>query len=690
MKRKYALLIMAVILHIACCKKPDTFTAYGSSTLKTKALQSNFLQTPVIYTLAGNGTADFTDGASAMFNQPAGIAVDVAGNVYVADQANNRIRKITAAGVASTLAGNGQADMRDTTVGTAAMFNAPSGLAIDAAGNVLVADKGNHRIRKITQAGVVTTVAGSDSGYAEGPSLGTAKFFAPSAVAIDADGNIYVADTKNYRIRLITATAPSQVVTLMGTGTQGPDDGDVSTARFNKPVGIALDAAGNIYVADSNRIRKISAGLLTTLAGSETAGFAEGSGAAARFNGPTGIAIDATGNIYVADRGNNRIRLVTATGTVSTLVGANADFMDGAASIARLRLPAGITIGIAGTIYIADQGNHRLREFALARIGRVSTLAGNGNAGFADAQGGNARFSSPAGTAADDSGNVYVADRVNHRIRKISSTGIVTTIAGSGVQGFEDGSASMAKFNWPTDVAVDATTGNLYVTDEGNHRIRKITPAGMVSTLAGNGTSGSTDGNGTIAQFNFPWGIDVDSHGNVFVCDQENYRIRKITPSGVVSTFAGGVRGHADGTGTLARFNTVTGIAIDKADNIYVAQFHGGRVRKISPAGEVSTFAGSGFDGHVDGIGIHAQFSAMYSIAVDGYGNVYVGDYGNNVIRTISPSGIVTTLAGDGQLGFADGTGTQAEFYLPIGIGADASGNIYVGDNSNHRIRKIQ
>jgi alpha-tubulin suppressor-like RCC1 family protein/sugar lactone lactonase YvrE len=364
-----ALLTTPFLLFQGACKKIDNLTTATPANARafTELFGSNAPAPLQVYTLAGDGTPT-------LFNAPGAIAIDATGNTYVADAANNRIRKITPAGNISTLAGNGQAGLRDTTVGTAAMFNAPSGLVIDAAGNVLVADKGNHRIRKITQAGVVTTVAGADAGFGEGPALDGAKFNGPTGVAIDADGNIYVADTKNYRIRLITATPPNLVVTLAGNGTRGSGGGDAPTAQFNKPVGIALDAASNIYVADSNSIRKIAAGQVATLAGSEVADFAEGNGTAARFNKVSGLTLDATGNIYVADQGNSRIRLVSPAGAVSTFAGNGAaEFRDGALPYVSFNLPAGVAIDAMGNVCVADAGTNRIRIIA-----PIATPAGGG------------------------------------------------------------------------------------------------------------------------------------------------------------------------------------------------------------------------------------------------------------------------------------------------------------------------
>jgi sugar lactone lactonase YvrE len=265
----------------------------------------------------------------------------------------------------------------------------------------------------------------------------------------------------------------------------------------------------------------------------------------------------------------------------------------------------------------------------------------------------------------------------------------VSTLAGSGTLGFANGSGTAATFNYPIGVAVDSG-GNVYVADKNNHRIRKITPAGVVSTFAGSGTEGFLNGTGTAAQFNHPIGVAVDSEGNVYVADTYNHRIRKITPQGVVSTFAGnGTEGFADGTGTAAQFYNPAGVAVDGAGNVYVADTYNHRIRKITPQGEVSTLAGSGTEGFADGTGTAAQFRGPIGVAVDGEGNVYVADESNHRIRKITPAGEVSTFAGSGTEGFLNGTGTTAQFNHPSGVALDSDGNVYVADESNHRIRKI-
>jgi hypothetical protein len=558
----------------------------------------------VVTTLAGTagiaGSADGT-GTAARFLRPSGVAVDRAGNVYVADTVNQTIRKVTAAGVVTTLAGTAGVRGSADGAGAAARFDLPTGAGVDSAGNVYVADAGNDTIRKVTTAGVVTTLAGTAGVRGSADGVGAAaRFTGPTGVVVDSADNVYVADAGNDTIRKVT---PAGVVTtLAGTaGVPGSADGTGTAARFTGPTGLTIDSAGNLYVADQfdHTIRKVAAdGVVTTLVGTAgMSGSADSTGAAARFNNPAGAAADSAGNVYVADRSNFALRKVTAAGVVTTLAGTAgiSGSADGTGTVARFKLPAGVAVDSAGNVYVADQFNQTIRK--LTADGLVTTLAGTaGSFGNADGTGAAARFTVPAGVAVDSAGNIYVADQFNHAIRQVTADGVVTTLAGTaGISGSADGTGAAARFNGPTGVAVDSA-GNVYVADAGNDTVRKVTTAGVVTTLAGSaGVAGSTDGAGAAARFDKPTGVAVNSAGNVYVADQDNHTIRKVTAAGVVTTLAGtaGMAGSADSTGAAARFNSPADVAVDSAGNIYVADKSNSTIRKVTPIGTTTTIAGT-------------------------------------------------------------------------------------------------
>jgi len=296
-----------------------------------------------------------------------------------------------------------------------------------------------------------------------------------------------------------------------------------------------------------------------------------------------------------------------------------------------------------------------------------------------------AMFNYPRGIAIDGKDNVYIADYGNHRIRKIDNQGIVSTIAGNGEKGFADGLGTRTKFSHPSGIAVD-NLDNLYVCDSYNHKIRKISSNGVVETIAGT-SKGYQDGLANSAKFAFPIGIAVDSNRNIFIADQNNHRIRKINSSGIVSTVAGtGVSGFVNGDASSAQFSAPQGVAIDKDGNIYVADQLNHQIRKISPSGIVSTLAGS-VQGFNDGIWGQAKFNQPYFIGIDG-DDLLVADSGNHRIRRVTAKGVVSTIAGS-NFGFADGTGSSALFCEPAGIALDSAGNIVVSEFSNHAIRRI-
>lgn len=347
--------------------------------------------------------------------------------------------------------------------------------------------------------------------------------------------------------------------------------------------------------------------------------------------------------------------------------------------------------GQASSTLVVNPGGYSTVGSASLDIPRiVTTLAGNGVAARVDGLGTAASLNWPVGISMDSAGYIYVAEQDSHRIRKISPAGMVVTIAGNGQTDFADGTGTAATFHYPYGVTA-GNNGNLYVADTLHHRIRKIDSNGVVTTVAGNGVATFADGTGTSASFNRPSQIAVDTSGNLFVADLYNSRIRKIDTNGVVTTFAGnGNSTFADGTGTMAAVCNPFGITIDTSNNLYVADSGNKRIRKITPARVVTTFAGNGNSAGLDGIGTNAAIGNPQQLCIDASGTLYVPDSANSRVLKITSDGTVKTIAGNGSVSFADGPATAASFNTPIGAAIDAYGNLYVSDMCNHRIRKIQ
>ena len=621
---------------------------------------------------------------------PGGVAVDSIDNIYVTDPANHVVLKLTPQGSLSVFAGETGLTARlyhfADGPGDQARFYSPFGLAIDRADNLYVADQDNNIIRKITPAGMVSTLAGMppEFGHPEGrgasrelahpgsaDGAGTAaQFNRPSSIAVDAGGTLFVADEYSHTIRKITSDGA--VTTLAGTpGESGSADGVGSAARFNYPRGIAVDTTGTIYVADLANavIRRISStGDVITVAGKTgELGTADGPGGSARFIGPRSMAADSTGNIIIGDGDvyhyppesglfpphAGTLRRLGKDGNVATFIGQASErgSADGSGSKARFARPEGVAVDAAGNVYVADRVNHLIRK--ISPDGTTATLAGAaGQSGSADGTGSGARFNHPTGIAVDTAGNVYVADNANHVIRKITPAGVVSTLAGQpGTPGSTDVNSSEARFHNPLDLCVDAA-GNLYVTDgdyfpEGGDPLRSygtvrlIAPDGTVSTLAGNpavvydGQQYTRENNIVLyggPRLGRPDGIATDSQGNVFIAYSYLDAIFKIDSNGTITAVK-------DAEGEAIFLHNPAGLAIDKSGNLLVTcsddyNTPQTMIKRITPAGAVTTVAGSpGVIGSADGEGSAAQFNTVLGLAIDAQGRIYAADAENNAIR---------------------------------------------------------
>ena len=638
-----------------------------------------------------------------------GVAVDSAGNVFASDLNNNLVVKIPPDGLLSVAAGNGNRSFSgDGGPARLASLSDPSGLAVDAADNLFIADFFNNRIRKVGTDGIITTVAGNGSaGFSgDGGSAAEAMLHQPSGVAADGAGNLYIADKLNHRVRRVSPTG--LIVTVAGNGTAGSagDGGPATAAVLNRPVAVAVDGAGNLYIADldNQRIRKVGVnGVITTLAGVGSAEYSGDGGPAGRaqLNSPEGVVVDWAGNLYIADTNNQRVRVLGPDGIIRTAAGSGvAGFSGdaGPAGSAMLSAPLRVAVDNAGNLYIADAGNHRVRKVGLD--GKIRTLAGNGIANSAGNGGPatSAVLDQPVGLAVDAAGTVYVADQQEHRVRQVSPSGTIQTRVGTGEAGFsgDDGAAGAALLRTPTGLAVDSS-GNLYVADSGNHCVRRVTRNGIITTVAGNGTPGFAGDGGPAgaASLFFPTGVAEDGTGNLYIADTGNHRVRKVSASGTISTVAGdGIPTFAGdgGQAVAASLLAPTGVALDSAGNLYLAEPAGQRLRKVDRTGTITTFAGNGTRGLAGdgGPAVQASFNMPFGVAADSAGNVYIADQLNSRVRRVGPEQVITTVARGGQNFPGDGgPATAAMLFDPLAVAVDATGNLYIADTGNGLVRRV-
>ncbi len=593
----------------------------------------------------------------------------------------------------------------------------PYGLALDTAGNLYIADECNFRVRKVTPAGIISTVAGNGRfGYSGdgGPAV-NAAISVPTGLAVDAAGNLFIADYDNQVIRKVT---PDGIIsTFAGTGTAGysGDYGPAAKATLNAPLSVAANAAGDLFISDSgnNVIREVSPkGFITTFAGNGTFGYSGDGGPATRAQlcVPYGMAVDATADLFIADQCNQVIRKVSPAGIISTVAGEHLgpDYAGGfsgdggPATNAELNFPGAIAVDSSGDLFIGDSHNHRVRQ--VNTMGIIQTIVGNGQFEFSGDGGPaiTATLDTPSGVTADAIGNFYIADTRNNRIRKVTPEGTISTVAGNGkaftsqaVYPGENGPAANAPLTFPMSVSVDQA-GNLFIADTFANAIRKVTPDGNIHTVV---RLDASSGGGV------PFRVVVDPGGNLFIADTYGNVIRKLTPAGYLSTVAGnGTAGHSGdgGPATSAALNYPTGLALDTAGDLFISDSANNVIRKVTAAGIIYTIAGTGRSGY-SGDGGPATQATLFSpqgLALDAAGDLFIVD-DNRVIRMVTRGGIISTVAGNGTIGYSGdgGAATQAALGVypdPTGqpnnsgdVAVDSSGNLFIADSNNNRIRKV-
>ena len=653
----------------------------------------------------------------ASLDSPGGVAVDNSGNVYIADTVNYLIRKVNSKGTISTTAGNTKLCQDPTTAcgdgaaASSAQLNNPTGVATDSAGNVYIADTVDNRIRvvnvgtaTITVAGVsispgyIQTVAGNGNACAnslagncgDGGAALSAQLNSPQGVAVDSHGNIYISDSGDRRIRVVSTSGV--INAYAGTGTPcfpmaGCGDGSAATAAsLSNPWQLAVDSAGDLFIVDAptSRVREVNAAtqIISTVGGTGFAGFGGDGGAAtaAALNHPRGVAVDGSGNVLVADTGNQRIRVFPLGGNISTLAGGGSGYDGSLGTSAILGAPNGVALDSEGDLYIADTYNNRVREVTPSSppgtYGTISTIVGTGIAGFAGDGGAalSAEINSPTSVAVDSLNNVYVADAGNMVIRHYNpGTGVLAVVAGSSQTPCraypcgDGGPALQATFANLTSIALDST-GNIYVADAGTHSIRVVNmgaatimvagvsiPAGYIQTVAGtNGTpcgnslSGQCGDNGpaTAALLNSPFGVAVDSLGDIFIADTGDNRVREVVAStGNIIAYAfngNNTFGPVNVKASSSSYGTPHYLAIDPHGNLYVSgsdsysvvvridALHQG-VTAVAGAATNPKFYGYTGDG---GLSTSASIDNA-GVAIDGSGHLYIADGGNNRVREV-------------------------------------------------------
>lgn len=672
-----------------------------TGTYKTSTQNATLtIRVPTMGTAAGGYLGDNNLATQACIEFPQFGGIDGQGNIYVADSYGDRIRRIgKGTGKITTVAGVGQYGYNGENIkATTTAMGFPRGLVVNTAGEFWYSDPGNNRVRMVNSSGLVNTVAGNGfPGYSgDGGPATSAQVNQPNGLALDASGNLYFSDTGNNVIRMVDNSG--NIHTIAGNGTAGfsGDGGAATSASLDSPHGLAFDTTGNLYIADdlNNRVRIVSglgSGTVTinTYAGNGGTGENGDGGLAssAAVGFPRGVMV-ANGTLYIATAGQARIRQVNLTSQIiNTYAGSTVGYDgDGNPPLSSMFVsPTGMMVDSLGDVLIVDTGNDRVRKVNAAGT-TVSTSVGGyvGDGGVAT----NGCLNSPENVAFDSAGNFYVVEGNGNRVREVSG-GNISTLAGTGVTGYsgDGGLATAAKINSPAGVAADPS-GNIYIADNGNNVIRVVNNSSKnISTFAQDST------------FRNLASLATDSAGNVYSVDSGACVVREYTPGGSGSIVAGVLNGcgyNADGiSATTAQLSQPYGVALDSAGNIYIGDAGNNRVRKVTiSTGFISTIAGTGTCGYSGdtGLATSAELCSPSGVAVDSIGRVFIADYSNFRVRMINTNGNISTYAGTGLPGYNNNgrLATKTNLGGPIGVALGPSNYLYISDDQSYRVRVIQ
>ncbi len=701
-------------------RRPITLTA-AILAFCTVSICADLTSNGIITTFAGAAHTFSGDGGPALKANLSGfeqIQTDQNGNVIFADEDNQVVSRLNPDGTLTVLAGNGIADFSgDGGTARSAALRFPSDAVADKAGNLYIFDSLNFRIRRVTPDGIISTYAGNGiPGYmGDGGPATQAEIQPYGKMTIDTAGNLYFTDGTDFVIRRVTPDGTISTYAGNGQPASAPNNGNNGPATEASlgvvSGGLAVDSAGNLYLAEdlTDQIRRIAPnGIITTFAGSGTYGYMDGPAAAAQFATPYGIALDAADDLFVADVNNGVVRKVTQAGIVSTVAGTPVYGFSGdggPALAATFRFPEGVTIGGNGNLYIEDIGNFRIRE--VSANGTINTVAGDGQfeATPDGTPAGDATLSAPNFLSFDPSGRLLIADTGDYTVKRINSDGTIQTIAGTGIQGAGQGyqlvfggPATGTLLGTPRQAVADAK-GNIYISDPYVAVIYIVTPDGNLNVYAGQPGVYQYGGDNiaaTSSSFVEPQGLALDQSGNLYISDPGDNRIREVLTNGTIITFAGnGTAGFSGdgGAATKAMLNFPQGIAFDSKGDLIIADRDNNRLRSVAPDGTISTIAGTG-TGASSGNGGPATTAGLnnpFAVTTDSNGNIFLIETGGATVREISSNGIISLAAGNGQIGFGGDGGPAVDATLGAadGLAADPSGNLYIADFNNDRVRVV-
>ena len=720
-----------------------------------------------INTVVGGGTVN-PDPLLASSPGPTGVVEDAAGNLYIAPPASQYIFKLSKnTGQVTLFAGTGYiSDHHKPGQALTEPLWSPYSLAADSAGNIYIADTGNNAIKMVDPTGNLQTVVGTskpcfNKKCNDNGSALKALLWNPQGVVVDSAGNIFIADTADNRVRCVVMAAGGcstnypvgTIVNYAGTiGASCPapaqpcgDGGKANQSLLNMPIGLAIDSqTGYLYIADSgdNRIRRVGAQhIISTVAGTghvcvPSQGCGDGGLAtSANLTNPRGVAVDSHQNFYVADSEDHVIRIVSSK-IIKTMAGnwqRGFSGDGGAPTSAQLDSPSGVYVDSSGNVFISDSGNQRVREVTDGKSKVINTILGGGSAGDGGpATGGNPSYSTlanPNSVAVDTNNNWYIADTANHRIRVVNTGSQAATFAGVLIQpgdiqtvaGTGDASdtgdeipALSATLNSPSGVSVDQQ-GDIFIADTSNHRVREVTPDGIIHAFAGDGTICSSGacgdgGSATTAQLTTPSSVAIDPAGNVFIADRASQRIREVSNS-TISTVAGtGTAGYTGdgGPATQAKLNYPFGVAVDANDNLFIADSANNRIRCVigaaggcrdtnDPVGTIVPYAYNGLKkfGGDGGPATKASRWLPKEVALDRNGNLFIGGGNDAVVQRIDAStGLIITVAGNDTQTyfygfFGDGFVSTNAHINDTGIAVDSTEILVIAESGNNRIRNV-